>query len=111
MWRLLTVNTRLFGIVATSLNRVPVRGLVDSTLSFYQVRVVVGHDIINSVSSFYQGKVIGIDVNEHEGNSQGLLIENNTYFKIDLIGKNTLFHRRQKPFVDTAFRPKHILLN
>jgi Calcineurin-like phosphoesterase len=67
------------------------QGLIDSTLSFYQVRkIIVGHDIIDSVSSFYQGKVIGIDVNEHEGNSQGLLIEGNTYYKIDLTGKKYL---------------------
>jgi hypothetical protein len=64
------------------------QGLIDSTLSFYQVRkIIVGHDIIDSVSSFYQGKVIGIDVNEHEGNSEGLLIERDAFYKIDLTGK------------------------
>ena len=64
------------------------QGLIDSTLSFYQVKkIIVGHDIIDSVSSFYQGKVIGIDVNEHEGNSEGLLIQNDSFYKIDLTGK------------------------
>jgi Calcineurin-like phosphoesterase len=67
------------------------QGLVDSTLSFYQCRkIIVGHDIIDSVASFYQGKVIGIDVNEHEHNSQGLLIEGNLYYKIDLTGNKYL---------------------
>jgi Calcineurin-like phosphoesterase len=67
------------------------QGLVDSTVNFYQVRkIIVGHDIIDSVSTFYQGKVIGIDVNEHEGNSQGLLIEADSYYKIDLTGNKYL---------------------
>jgi Calcineurin-like phosphoesterase len=64
------------------------QALVNNTLSFYQVnKIIVGHDIIDSVSAFYQDKVIGIDVNEHEGNSQGLWIEGGSYFKIDLSGK------------------------
>ncbi len=55
--------------------------LVDSTLSFYHC-----HDIIDNVACFYQCKVFGIDVNEHEGNAQGLLIEKNKFYKINLIG-------------------------
>ncbi len=88
MWRLFDGDYAPFWYRGYFLEPRATQGLVDSTLSFYQVgKIIVGHDIIDSVSSFYQGKVIGIDVNEHEGNSQGLLIENNTYYKIDLTGK------------------------
>ncbi len=63
------------------------QGLVDSTAAFYDVgKIIVGHDIISSVGSFYQGRVIGIDVNEHAGNSQGLLIEDKKSYRIDLTG-------------------------
>jgi hypothetical protein len=67
------------------------RGLIDSTLAFYHCKkIIVGHDIIDNVACFYQCKVFGIDVNEHEGNAQGLLIENDKFYKIDLTGKKQL---------------------
>jgi hypothetical protein len=67
------------------------QGLVDSTLALYRCRrIIVGHDILDNVSTFYQGKVIGIDVNEHEGHEQGLLIEEDKIFRIDVSGKKTL---------------------
>ena len=88
MWRLFDGEYAPFWYRGYFLEPRASQGLVDSTLSFYQVgKIIVGHDIIDSVSSFYQGKVIGIDVNEHEGNSQGLLIEGSAYYKIDLTGK------------------------
>jgi hypothetical protein len=87
MWRLFDGEYSPFWYRGYFLQPRASQGLVDSTLSFYQVKkIIVGHDIIDSVSSFYNGKVIGIDVNEHEGSSQGLLIEGNGYYKIDLSG-------------------------
>ncbi len=63
------------------------QALVDSTLAFYNVnKIIVGHNILENVGCFYQGKVIGIDVNEHAGNYQGLLMVNNRSYKIDLTG-------------------------
>jgi len=66
------------------------QGLVDSTLSFYHCKkIIVGHDIIDHVNSFYTGEVIGVDVDEHEGRHEGLLIENNKYYRIDDKGVKT----------------------
>ncbi len=64
------------------------QSLVDSTLAFYHCKkIIVGHDIIDNIACFYDCKVFGVDVDEHEGNAQGLLIEKNKYYKIDLTGK------------------------
>ncbi len=71
------------------------QGLVDSTLAFYQCRqIIVGHDIIDNVGAFYEDKVYGIDVNEHLGNTQGLLIESGKFYKVDRIGNKILLNTR-----------------
>jgi hypothetical protein len=58
--------------------------LVDSTLAFYGAdKLIVGHDIIDHIAAFYDGKVIGVDVNEHEGTHEALLIVQGRYFRID----------------------------
>jgi DNA repair exonuclease SbcCD nuclease subunit len=64
---------------------------VDNTLKLYDCsHIIVGHSIMDSISILYNGKVIGIDVNEHEGNAQGLLIEDRKYYKIDASGEKKL---------------------
>ena len=64
---------------------------VDSTLALYRCKkIIVGHTIVANVSRLYNGKVIGIDVNEHQGNAQGLLIENKQEYGINLTGKKKL---------------------
>ncbi len=64
---------------------------VDNTLAFYQCKhIIVGHDIIENIGIFYQGKVFGVDVNEHEGHSQGLVIESGNFYRIDLNGHKFL---------------------
>lgn len=63
---------------------------VDSTLLLYGCKkIIVGHDIIDHVSSLYHGKVIGLDVDEHEGVHEGLLITKGRYFRIDDKGRKT----------------------
>ena len=63
---------------------------VDSTLALYQCgHIIVGHDITDHISTLYNNKVIGIDVNEHDGQAEGLLIENGVYFRIDRTGNKT----------------------
>jgi Calcineurin-like phosphoesterase len=54
---------------------------VDSTVSFYGCNhIVVGHTITSSnIASYYGAMVIGIDVNEHEGDAQGLLIDHGQF--------------------------------
>jgi len=57
---------------------------VDSVLAFYGVKqMVAGHDIIEHVAPLYHGKVIGVDVDEHEGTHEGLLFEGSRYYRID----------------------------
>jgi hypothetical protein len=57
---------------------------VDSTLAFYGAdRIIVGHDIIDHIAPFYDGKVIGVDVNEHEGTHEALLIEKEKFYRLD----------------------------
>jgi hypothetical protein len=59
-------------------------GQVDSTLAFYGAKkIIVGHDIINHVDTLYSGKVIGVDVDEHNGVHEALLIEKGKYYRID----------------------------
>jgi len=62
---------------------------IDSTLAFYHVsRIIVGHTITDSnIASYYEGKVIGLDVNEHEGHSEAIVIEKNKIYTTDLTGK------------------------
>jgi Calcineurin-like phosphoesterase len=64
---------------------------IDSTLALYHcAKIIVGHTIVDNIVSLYHGKVIAIDVNEHEGNSQGLLMENRKDYKIKQTGLKEL---------------------
>jgi Calcineurin-like phosphoesterase len=60
---------------------------VESTLSLYGCdHIIVGHTIAKSnIASYYKGKIFGIDVNEHEGHTEGVLIEDGRFF---IINKN-----------------------
>lgn len=63
---------------------------VDSTLRLYKVdHIVVGHTIVDSVRTLYNGKVIAIDVNNHKGSQQALLIEGTRYFRLHADGRRT----------------------
>ena len=63
---------------------------VDSTLRNYKVnQIVVGHTIVDSIQTLYNGKVIAIDVNHHIGNHQALMIENDVFFRINAAGEKT----------------------
>ena len=65
--------------------------LIDSTLAFYHAnQIIVGHDIIKHISKLYGGKVIGVDVDEHEGTHEALLIENGQYYRIDEKGQKQM---------------------
>jgi hypothetical protein len=61
---------------------------VDSTLKLYEVKhIVVGHTIVDSVTSLYNGKVIAIDVNHHTSGYQGLYIEGDKYYRLHANGR------------------------
>jgi len=57
---------------------------IDSTCALFNIKkIVVGHNIIPKVDAFFDKRVYGIDVNEHEGTHEGLLIENGKYYRVD----------------------------
>ncbi len=61
---------------------------VDSTLALYQAKhIIVGHTIMDTtIVTRFEGKVIGVDVDQHEGRHQGLLIEGARMAVIDRNG-------------------------
>jgi hypothetical protein len=59
-------------------------GQVDSTLELYKVnRIIVGHTLVDSIQTFFNGKVVAIDVNHHKGNHQALYIEKDELYVMD----------------------------
>jgi hypothetical protein len=62
---------------------------VNTTLKVFNVsRIVVGHTIVKgNVGFYYDKKVLGIDVNQHAGDHQAALFENDKWFKVDNHGK------------------------
>lgn len=68
---------------------------VDNFLDFYSSnRVIIGHTIVEEVSTDYDGKVVRIDVHHPEStnseyNSEALIIQNNILYKVDDIGNRT----------------------
>lgn len=64
---------------------------LDSILAYYQSKkIVIGHTVVNDISSDYEGKVIRIDVSHGDGKfsekTKGLLIEDGQEFAIDAKG-------------------------
>jgi hypothetical protein len=68
---------------------------VDSILRAYGARaIVVGHTGVDVVTSMYGGKVFGIDVPLEElGSFQGLLWEDDRFFRVDGSGARELLER------------------
>lgn len=61
---------------------------LDRLLTYYEVnKIVVGHTVVNTVSSDFEGKVIRLDVShgnkKFSGNTKGLLVENGEEFVIN----------------------------
>ncbi|MCY1523478.1 hypothetical protein D9M68_583770 [compost metagenome] len=65
--------------------------VINQTLAIHQVkRIIVGHTIIKTnIGFYYQGKVLGVDVNHHAGKHEGALYEAKQWYKVDLSGKKT----------------------
>ncbi|HEY0274015.1 MAG TPA: metallophosphoesterase [Chitinophaga sp.] len=61
---------------------------IDSTLQLYGVhKIVVGHTIVDSlVTTHYGGKVIAVDVDQHDGIHQALLIDRGRYYRVNAKG-------------------------
>ncbi len=71
---------------------------IDKILKYYNCsQIIVGHTIQKKVNRIYDGKIIGIDVKHPKDyykyfpkiQSEGLLIENSKFYRIDDKGKRT----------------------
>ena len=68
---------------------------IDSTLQLFSVnKIVAGHTVINDITRLYGGKVIGLDVNQHTGNHQALLIEDDQYYRVNNKGERQKLAKR-----------------
>ncbi|MBS1663765.1 MAG: metallophosphoesterase [Bacteroidetes bacterium] len=65
--------------------------LVDETCKFFDVGLIaVGHTIVYDNISFYFGrKVLGLDVDQHDGDHQAVLWENDAWYKVNDRGEKT----------------------
>lgn len=65
---------------------------IDSTLSQFGVNhIVTGHTIVSdTISVWYNGKLLDTDVHHAEGKSEALLIENGKYYRVNAEGKKVL---------------------
>ena len=62
---------------------------LDSTLAFYHCRyILVGHTIVKwNIASYYGGKVVSVDVDEHKGQTAAALYEKGKWYRMDDKGK------------------------
>lgn len=61
--------------------------LIDSTLKNFNVtNIITGHTTVSEVSAFFHGKVINVDTDHASGTSEALMIENNTFYRVDNMG-------------------------
>ncbi|MEO6221032.1 MAG: metallophosphoesterase [Ginsengibacter sp.] len=65
---------------------------IDSTLAQFSVNhIITGHTIVSdSISVWYNGKLLNTDVPHAEGKSEALLIENGKYYRLNAEGKKVL---------------------
>jgi hypothetical protein len=61
---------------------------VDSTLRLFNVKhIIVGHDLVDSIQTIYNGKIVAIDVNYHIRNYEALAIEKDALYSMDVAGE------------------------
>ena len=87
------------GIVMDRLNYPKIKPLeLDTILAYYgSKKIVIGHTIVDNISTDYGGKVIRIDVShgnkKFSGMTKGLLIENGKEFVIDDKGAKSILSK------------------
>lgn len=60
---------------------------LDLTLKLFDIdKIVVGHTIVDDVRYFYSGKVIAIDTDHAEGDTEGIFIENGVEYRVEKEG-------------------------
>jgi hypothetical protein len=64
---------------------------IDNTLEYYGVRhISTGHTVISEhISSLFDRKVINTDVHHAEGHSEGLLVENGKFYRVNASGEKS----------------------
>ncbi|MDY4751111.1 MAG: metallophosphoesterase [Prevotella sp.] len=81
------------GLVLTEEKYRPIKSdSLDMILNHFDAdRIIVGHTIFDDISSFHEGRVIGVNVdnkaNREEGRGRALLIENGVFWIVDDKGK------------------------
>ena len=65
---------------------------IDSTLSQFGINhIITGHTIVSdTISVWYNGKILNTDVHHAAGKSEALLIEDNKYYRVNPEGKKVL---------------------
>ena len=65
---------------------------IDSTLSQFSVdHIITGHTIVSdTISVWYNGKLLNTDVHHAEGKSEALLIENDKFYRVNAEGNKVL---------------------
>jgi len=64
--------------------RETMRGVDSTLIGFHCRRIIVGHTILTrNPAMYYGGKVIGIDVNEHQGDRAGILYIDKKWWRTD----------------------------
>jgi len=67
---------------------------LDSILKFYSAsKIIIGHSVVDDISTGYNNKVILIDLKHghtiNSGKTKGLLIDNNAFYKVDDLNSKT----------------------
>jgi hypothetical protein len=70
---------------------------VDSALQKFNInRIVTGHTIVaDSISVWYNGKVINTDTHHAKGHSEALLIEGGNFYRVDGKGHRALILKKE----------------
>lgn len=65
---------------------------VSKTLQVFEVkRIIVGHTIVKgNVAFYYDGKVLGMDVDRHKGDNQAAIYENGKWFAVNDKGESRM---------------------
>lgn len=75
-----------------NVGEIPTMAQIDSTLNKFNVKyIVTGHTIVrDTVSTWYENKIINVDTPHSKGKSEALLIEGQHYYRVNLDGKRKL---------------------
>jgi hypothetical protein len=75
---------------------------IDSTLNIFNIKhIVTGHTIVaDTISKWFNNKVINVDTKHAEGKSEALYIDNGRYYRVNINGERILL-----------FRDEHVVYN